>query len=104
MFVSGGYVGNDAVNFYPVIFMKMKSSVLSIKESILSNLNLFPNPVSNILHIETGNNNPIPEVKIYSIQGVLLIQTKGNQVDISMLARGIYMAEVEGVCKKVVKQ
>jgi len=79
-------------------------SVLSIKESILSNLNLFPNPVSNILHIETGNNNPIPEVKIYSIQGVLLIQTKGNQVDISMLARGIYMAEVEGVCKKVVKQ
>jgi hypothetical protein len=66
--------------------------------------NLYPNPVSNILHIESGSNNVIPEVKIYSIQGVLLINTKGNLIDVSLLTSGIYIVEINGVSRKIVKQ
>jgi hypothetical protein len=65
---------------------------------------LYPNPAYSMLHIETGNTDKIPEVKIYSIQGVLLMNTKGNQIDISSLARGIYIAEVNGICRKIIKQ
>jgi len=77
-------------------------SVLSIEEPLLPNLTVYPNPVSGILHIET--NNMAPEIKVYSIQGVLLLQTKGNEIDMSSLAKGIYFAEIDGVCRKVVKQ
>ena len=69
-----------------------------------TSFSLYPNPVSNILHIETGNDNITPEVNIYSIQGVLLIQTKDNRIDVSSLPSGIYIAKIDGVCRKIVKQ
>jgi len=66
-------------------------------------IKLYPNPVSGIPHVETGNN-IAPEIKVFSIQGVLLLQAKGNEIDISSLDRGIYFAEIDGVCRKVVRQ
>ena len=68
-----------------------------------TSLSLYPNPVSNILHIETGNGNILPEVNIYSIQGVLLIHAKDNQIDVSSLPNGIYIAKIDGVYRKIVK-
>ena len=67
-------------------------------------ITLYPNPVSNILHIETDNTGNIPEVKIYSIQGILLINTTGNQIDVSLLPSGVYIVEINGVYQKIVKQ
>jgi len=84
-------------------FIPLHVSVLSIEEPLLPNLTVYPNPVSNILHVETGSN-VAPEIKVYSIQGILLLQAKGNEIDISSLDRGIYFAEIDGVCRKVVKQ
>jgi hypothetical protein len=78
---------------------------VGIKENHLlkNSVILYPNPVSNILYIET-NKAIAPEVKIYSIQGVLSVSIKGNQIDVSSLPSGIYIAEVDGVSKKIVKQ
>jgi hypothetical protein len=69
-----------------------------------SSFTLYPNPVSNILNIKTENLDITPNVKIYSIQGALILHVKGNQIDVSRLPNGIYIAEINGVCKKVVKQ
>jgi hypothetical protein len=65
---------------------------------------IYPNPVSNLLHIETENSDIIPSVKIYSVQGSLLLHAKGNQIDVSALPNGIYIADINGVCMSVVKQ
>jgi hypothetical protein len=83
-----------------------KIGTVSIKENPVDEnvLTLYPNPVSNILHIETYNHCIVPEVKIYSILGVLLIHTKGYQIDVSSLASGMYIVEIDGVCRKIVKQ
>jgi len=83
----------------------IKPSSVGVKENNLPNNSvlLYPNPVSNILHIETSSA-ITPEIKIYSIQGVLLINAKGNQIDVSSLPSGIYITEVNGVCQKIVKQ
>ena len=82
----------------------IKPSEIGVKENNSTHaIKLYPNPVSNILHIET-NLTEIPEVKIYSIQGVLLMHVKGNQIDVSSLSNGIYMAEVNGMNRKFVKQ
>jgi hypothetical protein len=65
---------------------------------------VYPNPVSDILHISIENADIIPDVKIYSIQGALLLQKQSNQIDVSSLQRGIYFAIVNAQCKKFVKQ
>jgi hypothetical protein len=45
-----------------------------------------------------------PTVQIYSIQGQLLMNIKGNQIDVSLLQNGIYIAVIDGVYRKFVKQ
>jgi len=84
----------------------IKPSELGVKESDLltNSVKLYPNPVSHILHIETNNLTEFPEVKIYSIQGVLLMNVKENQIDISSLPSGIYIANINGMNRKIVKQ
>jgi len=95
------------LSFYPYKFSAsyIKTGTVSVPENppIENVIKLYPNPVSTILNIETGNLNKTPEIKIYSVQGVLLMSKKGNQIDVSSLQSGIYIVEVEGVCKKIVK-
>ena len=76
----------------------------TVKETIATKNNAYPNPMSNILNIENENISTIPEIKIYSIQGVLLLHTQGNQIDVSSLSSGIYIAEIDGVCQKIIKK
>ena len=83
----------------------VKTGTVSVTENMpKSTVKLYPNPASGILNIETGNNDRLPEVKIYSIQGVLLINTQGNKIDISTLPSGIFIANIDGQQLKVVKQ
>lgn len=78
---------------------------LPVQEYPLKNdIYLFPNPVSEILYIETTEDNNIPKVKIYSIQGVLLINTTGKQIDLTSLSSGLYIVNINGINKKIVKQ
>jgi hypothetical protein len=82
----------------------IKTGTTSIPEnSTGSVIKLYPNPISNILYIEVEYN-IIPEVKIFFFLWALLLHAKGNQIDVSSLPRGIYVAKVDGVCLKVVKQ
>jgi len=69
-----------------------------------TSLHLYPNPVSNILYIDMENTPTPPEVKIYSLQGVLVLQTNGNQIDVSSLPAGCYVANVNGINRKIIKQ
>ena len=115
-FITFHNIGNYIVNMknsaiisnpdYPAeVIAEINVGLVGISEMAQqSNLKLFPNPVTNILNIETFNSNKIPETKIYSIQGTLLLNTKGNQIEVSFLPRGIYIAEIDGTCRKFVKQ
>jgi hypothetical protein len=83
----------------------VKTGTVSVKENTPKvTVKLYPNPTSGILNIETGNSDVLPEVKIYSIQGALLINTQGNKIDISSLPNGVYIANISGQTLKVVKQ
>jgi len=80
-------------------------TLVGIKENELLKqvVKTYPNPVSDVLYIE-NHSNTIPEVKIYSIQGALLINAKGTQIDVSSLPKGVYVAEINGISRKIVKQ
>ena len=43
-------------------------------------------------------------VKVYSLQGKLLKETFGNEVDLSGYAKGMYLLDVEGKMFKVVRE
>ena len=84
----------------------IKTGTVSIKDNqpIESAVVIYPNPTSNILHIYTNNPNVISDVRIYSMQGALLLHVKGNQIDVSSLSNGIYIVKVDGISRKIVKQ
>lgn len=86
---------------------------LNIPDSLVSGIgqpttlafNLYPNPATNHLNIQT-NNTSISEINIYNTTGSLVSQpniTQSNIIDISQLPNGIYVAEIrtkEGIVKK----
>ena len=64
---------------------------------------VFPNPTTGKVYIRT-NANTTPQVKLYSLQGMLLLNTTGNEVDLSRFANGIYILQVDNQRVKIVKQ
>lgn len=61
---------------------------------------VFPNPVKDLLHIKGIN----PEVKLYNLQGTLLLQSRTSTIDISSFPEGVYIVDVNGKKIKVVKE
>ncbi len=75
--------------------------------SILSNqdeeLGLYPNPASEVVHIESKEH--ISEIKVYDISGRKVLQkSNNNTVNISKLPRGAYMMRVKVDHQEIVKQ
>jgi hypothetical protein len=64
---------------------------------------VYPTPTTGMAYIVTTNNN-VPSIKVYNIQGRLLFQTKGNEVDLSNCANGMYLLQIDGQTIKVEKK
>ena len=68
------------------------SIVLSTKTIAEANINIFPNPVTNILNIDTEET--INEIEIFSILGNRVAAFRGsnlNQIDLGNLDKGMYI-------------
>lgn len=55
---------------------------------------VFPNPVGDILNVETQNQH-IKSIKIFSTSGELLLESSQNQIPISDLTAGLYLIQLE---------
>ena len=94
------YFGDGAGWEYQA-FTYYYSNTSGVKSNrIDSNVSVYPNPVANILHIETVGNT---ETSIYNLQGIKLLTTNDKQIDLSAMAAGIYIVEVNGTMTKIVK-
>ncbi len=58
-----------------------------------------PNPTTGIVNISQE-----AEIKVYTPQGALLLQTVGNQVNLSAYPQGVYFLQIDGQPVKVIKQ
>ncbi len=74
----------------------------NVSTSGIENLNGIPQITitGNILTIP-GNTN---EIKIYSLAGVLVMKTKGTQIDISNLSDGAYIVQADCLTFKIIKK
>lgn len=84
---------------------------LGIEENDLNfQVNVYPNPVKDILRIDTTNSLEINSVKIYDTLGRLLLTSKDNldQTDISFLNSGVLLVELEttvgNLTQKIIKE
>ncbi len=88
---------------------------LSFEEVPLNNQNfdagqvrLYPNPVVNQLQIELPASVEINSVQVFNTLGQKVLTTTQSQVDVSRLASGVYVVEVEtsagNVSKKIIKK
>ena len=66
---------------------------LEEKESNLG-LKIYPNPATNMLFLKGVKGHVIKDVTIYSMQGQFIKATKEDNLDISNLKSGIYLAKV----------
>ena len=84
---------------------------LSISEAHKSNIDVYPNPVSDYLIIENKNASPAV-LQIYDLFGMLLLDValndSINEIDLSMYSEGSYLVTLysqnESVHQKIVKQ
>jgi hypothetical protein len=83
--------------------MDRTDSGINILENSLPNIKIYPNPASNIVYIQTENEN-IPELKLYSLDGKLLQQLLNTEIDLSNYAEGVYLLSIDGQTVKIMKQ
>jgi uncharacterized delta-60 repeat protein len=69
---------------------------------------IYPNPVQNVLHLQSNNFTSIKSVKIYDLQGKVVLQDTNDTINVSNLSKGVYIVKItteEGeVTKKFIKE
>ncbi|WP_051220613.1 T9SS type A sorting domain-containing protein [Flavobacterium filum] len=70
----------------------------SLRTTSFDNANtlvIYPNPVDEVLHIQSTNFRTINAVKIYDLQGKLVKEATNETINVSSLAEGLYIVKVE---------
>lgn len=82
-----------------------RKSVLSTQEFLNENVNVFPNPVTNFLTIESKIE--FDSIEVYNTIGKRILKTTARKIDFSNYTSGIYMmriiAENKVLFKKIIK-
>ena len=99
---------NYAIDDLRIYNYSLTSQEVSALESTLSSGNfnqsnlevsLYPNPVNNVLNIETALE--IQNVEIYNIQGQKVLSSNQKQINVSDLAAGMYMVRIKDTDNKI---
>ena len=65
---------------------------LTTKDFATTDFKLFPNPAQNVLNIQSQEQ--IDSVRIFTLEGRLLLQTANPSIDISQLKGGLYLVQI----------
>jgi hypothetical protein len=99
---------NDAivsVEYFPAkVIVEIDVRNVGVSENNSSSIKLYPNPTNNKIYIKLENGIEItPELKLYSIEGRLLKQTRNTEIDLSGYSQGTYFLSVDGEMVKIVR-
>lgn len=93
----------------PVALIKritFSEEMMETTELAIENLVLYPNPTTNFIRIQS-NSGELIDVKIYSMQGQLLLSGKyfsSENIDVSSLEKGIYVVKADKSNLKMIKK
>jgi uncharacterized Ntn-hydrolase superfamily protein len=70
---------------------------LGVDTAILETIQMYPNPIQNVLHIDTPNT-AVQQIKIYDVRGSIvsnkIMNTQSVQMDVSALKAAVYFVEI----------
>jgi hypothetical protein len=91
--VGGGYNGDNGQ--WRIDGLGFSYATLSTKQNEIEGLKVYPNPAKNTLYV-TSDNFVAKEVKLYDMIGKSVLSTTAvdNEVNISSLTKGVYMAKI----------
>lgn len=73
------------------LLQEMFDENLSIENSTVEELSLFPNPSDGIINIRSDKNY---QLEIFSVEGKIILNDFGNQIDISGIQNGTYFLKI----------
>lgn len=88
--------GNTTLTTYFSTTIEIGYWPTNLDEVRANSIHLYPNPTSDILHIESPDNQPLTAVRIYDLQGRLILEKMNPDpvLDISEILDGLYIVEV----------
>jgi hypothetical protein len=100
------YIGNS-LNFGKIENYYFQNTLsISEVESKQETVNVFPNPASEFIQLESTAN--IIDVQLFNMNGQLLIRQNSNEIDLSRLESGTYLligqTDLGSFSKKIVKE
>jgi uncharacterized delta-60 repeat protein len=98
--VVSGYLYDEAINDYDQVFAKYYiNESLSLPNTSEVSIQLFPNPVSEILYVQMTNDSIADHYRITDINGKVVLKGQLNPEDgiqVSSLLQGVYFISLEG--------
>jgi hypothetical protein len=92
------FLGN-VVNETLILYEALDQSLLSIEEIVLNSnkLNLYPNPTSDILNFNFGNDVEVKNISVFDLNGrqIKLKASYNNTIDVSELVSGLYIIRLQ---------
>ncbi|XOL41913.1 hypothetical protein KCTC32420_02300 [Aequorivita nionensis] len=83
-----------------------ESCLIGTQDFTTIDFQLFPNPTGNFLNIQSKEN--VESVKIYTTQGILIMEVSSKNVDVSQLTAGLYLIQItahgKSLTEKFIKQ
>lgn len=70
---------------------RFTEQVVGVDELTPSNNNIYPNPVSDFLHLKFNN---LKMVQLYNLSGIEIYQSDKNIIDVSTFKKGIYIVKL----------
>lgn len=87
---------------YKVLVINNEALTASITENSISSFKLYPNPANNDLKISSDLSNI--DYQILDLNGRILMEAKGDKIDISHLQSGQYFIKGETLVQKFIKE
>jgi len=95
IFVGGNFTTyQDSNESASLIALHSETNLATENFTNANGVSLYPNPVKDILNIDLLDNTSISSVKIYDLQGKLLLEKASNDIDVSSLSAGLYLIKI----------
>jgi hypothetical protein len=102
-------VSDDENTLYDQVFYIDINTAVSVRNNNKTELTIWPNPVTDYLHLQSSNK--ISQLEVFNITGNRLIHSMPNSntstIDLSALIKGFYIIKIqsdkETIVKKIIK-
>ncbi len=68
-------------------------NTLSVDDVISNTIRIYPNPVSDFLTVKI-NQDEIKSIKVFSLLGKQILQTKSNRIDMRNVSKSVYLLQI----------